>query len=190
MQTFHFVHDYQAPAIDSIFEAYFDPEFALAQDREVDIIERTVLELTDGANELVRVCRVVPKRQLPALFRPLVAGELHYTESLRWFKDQHRMTIEIRPSLLKGRALISVDYQLADQGPVPGANVRTLEAGVTTGNWRLIQRVYRGTVTIEVPLLGGRIEKSIVADMESSLRTTAASTQAWIDHHRRPAATR
>ncbi len=76
MQTFHFVHDYQAPAIATIFESYFDPEFALAQDREVDIIERTVLELTDGASELVRVCRLVPKRQLPALFRPLVAGEL------------------------------------------------------------------------------------------------------------------
>lgn len=177
MQAFHFVHDYQAPTIDTIFESYFDPEFALAQDREVDIVERTVLELTDGASELFRVCRVVPKRQLPALFRPLVAGDLHYIESLRWFKAQHRMTVEIRPSLLKGRALISVDYQLADQGLQHGA-------GPATDNWRLIQRVYRGTVTIEVPLLGSRIEKSIVADMESSLRTTAASTQAWINDHR------
>ena len=177
MQTFHFVHNYQAPAIATIFESYFDPEFALAQDREVDIVERTVLELTDSASELVRVCRVVPKRQLPALFRPLVAGELHYTESLRWFKAQHRMTVEIRPSLLKGRALISVDYQLTDQGPIHGA-------GPATDNWRLIQRLYQGTATIEVPLLGGRIEKSIVADMESSLRITAASTQAWINQHR------
>ena len=171
MQTFHFVHEFQAPAMSTIFDAYFDPAFALVQDQEVEITERKVIEETASATEYYRLCRVVPKRQLPAIFKPLVAGELHYTEALRWFKNDNRMQMEIRPSLLKGRAGFNVDYKLFDDGAAPRG-------------WRRIRRVYEGTVSIDVPLLGGRIEKGVIADLEGSLRTTAQSTQAWIDANR------
>ena len=52
---------------------------------------------------------------------------------------------------------------------------------------RRFARSYAGQVAIEVPLIGGRIEKGIIEDMRQSLATTAKSTQRWLDQHR-PAA--
>jgi hypothetical protein len=168
MQPFHFETTYQAPSMNSIFAAYFDPSNAAAQDRQVDIVKRTVLEEQTSDVEYHRVCRVVPKRQLPALFRPFVSGELHYVEDLRWYKTTHRVKLDIRPSLLKGRAHIQGDYWLVDEGATPSG-------------CRNLRRIYEGTITMDIPLLGGRIERGILSDLETSLLATAASTQAWID---------
>ena len=168
MQTFRHEHVFFAPTLDAIFASYFDPSCSVAQDKEVDIVERTVSEESTANDVYHRVCRVVPKRQLPSFIRPLVSGPLHYTEDLHWYKRENRMTFVIRPSLMSGRAQINADYRLFDAGDAPGG-------------WRTIRRVYEGNLTIDVPLVGGRIEKGIVADMETSLKITAASTQAWIN---------
>jgi uncharacterized protein DUF2505 len=163
MTPFCFEHEFRAPSIAAVFAAYWNPDHTREQDRRVDILERTVLELEDTPVELRRVCRVVPRRQLPVFVRPLVAGPLHYLETLHWHKLDDTIDFAIRPSILKGRALISARYQLTTRAP------------------GLIHRRYEGTVSVDVALLGSRIERGIVAEFERSMPVAADVTQEWLD---------
>jgi hypothetical protein len=163
MKSFCFEHVFRAPSVGAVFAAYFDPRHAADQDRELDIIERVVLERDETPEQLRRVCRVVPRRQLPVLVRPLVSGQLHYIETAIWQKRADEIEVEIRPSILSGRATISATYRLSP---------------VSSG---LIRRRYEGCVSVDVALISSRIERGIVAEFERSMPLAAACTQAFLD---------
>jgi hypothetical protein len=163
MRSFSFEHVFRAPSVDVVFSTYFDPRHTVAQDRELDITEREILERTETSDQLRRVCRVVPKRQLPALVRPLIKGQLHYLETAVWKKEHDRIEIEIRPSILSGRATISATYRLSP---------------VSAG---LIRRLYEGTVSVDVALISSRIECGIIKEFERSMPLAAACTQGFLD---------
>jgi hypothetical protein len=160
---FSFEHVYRAGSVAEVFEAYWDPTQQIEQDRRLAIVERTVLEHAESETELRRVSRIVPRRQLPALVRPLVSGPLHYIETLRWRRADDEIEIENRPSFLRGRARITALYRLS-------------RAGIG-----LIRRSYSGAVAVDVPLISSRIERGIVAEYERSLPLAAACTQDWLD---------
>ena len=88
MTEFCFEHVFTAPSTAAVFTAYFDPTHQVVQDGELEIAERTVLEVTDDGETLRRVCRVVPKRQLPVLVRPFIASPLHYLETVTWRRSR------------------------------------------------------------------------------------------------------
>ncbi|MCW5806658.1 MAG: DUF2505 family protein [Deltaproteobacteria bacterium] len=146
-----------------VFAAYFDPAHQAVQDARLDIIERTVQSLDDHNGELVRVCRVVPKRQLPLFLRPFVPGQLHYRETVRWRRADDEIDIAILPSILKGRAEITAVYRLSQVSPGE------------------ILRRYAGSVSVDVALFSTRIERGIVSEFERSMPVAAACTQAWLD---------
>jgi hypothetical protein len=164
MKSFSHEHVFRAPSVDAVFHAYFDPRHAMEQDRELEIVERVILEREETPEQLRRVCRVVPKRQLPALVRPLLdSGPLHYVETAIWKKHEDVISVEIRPSFLSGRATISATYRLS---PISGG---------------LIRRVFEGQVSANVAVLSSRIERHIAAEFERSMPITAACTQAFLD---------
>ena len=163
MKSFSHEHVFRAPSTAAVFAAYFDPRHAMEQDRELDIVERVVLEREETHEMLRRVCRVVPRRQLPALVRPLCNGQLHYIETAIWRKREDTIAVEIRPSILSGRAAISATYRLSP-----------ISAG-------LIRRLYEGCVSVDVALIASRIERGIVAEFERSMPLAAACTQAFLD---------
>ena len=163
MKSFSHEHVFRAPSTSAVFSAYFDPRHALEQDRELDIVERVVLEFEETPEQLRRVCRVVPRRQLPALVRPLISGQLHYIETAIWRKREETIEVCIRPSILSGRATISATYRLSP-----------ISAG-------LIRRQYEGSVSVDVALIASRIERGIVAEFERSMPLAAACTQAFLD---------
>ena len=109
------------------------------------------------------MCRVVPKRQLPAIVRPLVTGQLHYLETAIWRKREDVIEVEVRPSFLSGRAIITATYRLS---PISGG---------------LIRRVFKGSVSANVAVISSRIERHIAAEFERSMPITAACTQAFLD---------
>ena len=160
---FCFEHVFRAPSVDVVFAAYFDAEQQLEQDRAIAIAERDVIELADRGDELRRVCRVVPHRQLPALVRPLVPGQLHYIEHVTWKRAAGVMEMDIRPSLLRGRVQILGTYRLDRVGATE------------------VQRTYEGHVSVDIAWLASRIERGIVAELEKTMPIAAASTQAWLD---------
>lgn len=163
MKSFSHEHVFRAESSAAVFAAYFDPRHAMEQDRELEIVERAILEREETPQQLRRVCRVVPKRQLPALVRPLIRGQLHYLETAVWKKREDVIDVEIRPSILSGRALISATYRLSP-----------ISAG-------LIRRLYQGSVSVDVALIASRIECGIVAEFERSMPVAAACTQAFLD---------
>lgn len=163
MTEFCFEHVFTAPSTNAVFAAYFDPTHQHVQDGELAIAERTVLEFTDDGETLRRVCRVVPKRQLPALVRPFVTGQLHYIETVTWHRASDEITIDIRPSMLKGRVQILGTYKLDRIGP------------------QQIRRRYAGEVSVDIALIASRIERGIVQELMKSMPVAANCTQSWLD---------
>lgn len=161
MKSFAHEHVFRASSTAAVLAAYFDPRHLIEQDRELDIADRVVLELADTPAALRRVCRVVPRRQLPALVRPLVGGPLHYVETASWRKCDDEIDVEIH--LLGGRATVTATYRLSP-----------ISAG-------LIRRHYAGSVTVDIALVSSRIEAGIVAEFERSIPRAAACTQAFLD---------
>jgi hypothetical protein len=161
--SFCFEHVFENgdPAI--LFELYFDPEHVAKQDAAVEIAEREIVEVTDDPDRRRRVSKVTPRRQLPALIRPFVPGRLHYIEEVVWHKQENRIAVEIRPSLLGGRSQISSTYSLESVGV------------------GLVHRTYRGTVSVPISLVGGRIERGIVDDIGRSAARCAACMQQYLD---------
>lgn len=160
---FHFEHRFRAAAPAAVLAAYFDDAHRDEQDRATDIARRDVREDVDGPDVRRRVSRVFPRRQLPAVVRAVVRGDLSFDETIVWVKAADRIDFDIRPLLLDGRARIAACYQLSVVGP--GQVLRT----------------YAGTVDVDVKLIGGRIERVIVDDLQRSLATAAALTQAYLD---------
>lgn len=162
---FAFEHTFSATSADAVLAAYFDPEHQALQDHAIEIIEREVIELGDTPDELRRVCRVVPRRQLPALLKPFSSGPLHYLETVTWRRHTHELAIVIQPSLMKGRARIEATYRLEPMAP---------------GS---VRRRYSGQVSVDVALLANRVEAGIVAEFSRSVPIAAACTQAWLDRY-------
>ena len=82
-----------------------------------------------------------------------------------WTRADDAIDIKIAPSLLGGRIDIASTYRVEQAGP-----------------GRVI-RVYEGHVSVELRLLGRRVERTIVDDIGRSLPIAAACTQEWLDLH-------
>jgi hypothetical protein len=163
MTPFRFDHAFRAPSVARVFEAYFDPDLTIEQDRRAEVATRETLELADAPGELRRVCKVAPRRRLPAIVRPFVRGDLSYVERLVWRKADDRMDLVIEPAILGGRVEITSIYRLIAAG-----------AGV-------VQRTYEGEVSVELRLVGARVERAIIEDLGRTLVLAAACTQEWLD---------
>ena len=155
MTPFSFEHVFRAASVDDLLDAYFDDGHQAEQDRVLAVTSRELLERTPVS----RVCRVTPHRQLPALVRPFVTGPLQYVETVARVADG--LTIDIRPTV--GRTQISATYRLDTVGP------------------GRVARRYAGSVSVDIALVGARIERGIVLDLGRSLELAAACTQKFLD---------
>jgi hypothetical protein len=166
-RQFTFEHVFRAPSLAAVFAAYFDPMQLTLQDKQLDIIERTIEEFVDDGETVRRTCKVVPRRQLPAIVRPFVQGPLHYLETATWRRRDDEIDIAIWPSLLRrssqGKPTITALYRLSQ-----------LPDGT-------IHRRYSGSVSVDLALVSSRIERGIVAEFERSMPVAAACTQAYLD---------
>jgi hypothetical protein len=172
MTPFCFDHVFRAASPGAVLDAYFDSAHQVEQDRRIDIVERTLVELVEDADVLRRTCRVVPRRQIPLFLRPFLPGRLHYVEMVRWRRRDDEIDIDIRPSILRGRASVQAVYRVVRVAP--GA----------------IRRRYEGTVSVDVALVSARIERGIVAEFERSMPIAASCTQDWLDRCDRSVAAR
>jgi len=160
---FRFEHTFRASSPAAIFAVYFDDAHRDEQDRRVDVARREILEDVDGPRERRRTSRVFPRRQLPAIVRAIVKGDLSFDETIVWTKADDTIDFDIQPRLLDGRAHIVGCYTLRSTGL--GA----------------VHRLYEGSVTVGTRLIGGRIEKAIVDDLTRSIAISVTCTQEFID---------
>jgi hypothetical protein len=163
MTPFELTFDFHHATIADVLEAYFDDALSAEQDRRAQVTSRKILEDENTPTKIRRVCRVVPKRQLPAVLRPFVDGELSYREELTWEKGAPTIEMRIYPSALAGKSEIVASYSLAQISE------------------QVVRRTYHGHVSVTVALVGKRIERGVVEDLEKGLVIAATCTQEWLD---------
>lgn len=161
---FSFDHLFRADAPATILAAYFNPDHLAAQDVVAELENRTVTETRDDGKSLHTTWRVTSKRPLPALVRPFVGngGKLAYFEAMTWRRADDAVDLTVTPDILGGRVQIKATYQL-----------KKVPEGVT--------RRYAGTVTANIMMLSGKIERGIVEAFDDSMAKMAAVTQTWLD---------
>src|SRR4051812_21551626 len=106
---FSFEHVFRAPSPAVLFAAYFDPKHQVEQDSVLDIAQRELVELVDDGRDLRRICRVIPRRQLPSIARAVVGGPLQYLDTAVWHRDRDQIEVDVRVGT---RVQISAIYKL------------------------------------------------------------------------------
>jgi hypothetical protein len=142
---------------------YFDPAHVAEQDRRNHILRRQLVDEHEHDGVLTRTCRVVPGRQLPGWARAALGGELSFDETLSWVRGSRQLRLTVVPSVLSRRIHIDGSYELTPRDP------------------DRIDRSFAGTVRADLALVGGRVEREIVRDLERSLAEAGRCTQAWLD---------
>ncbi len=163
MTPFAFRSRYRAPSPAVVLEAFVDRDHMAAQDRAHGVAAREVLTWRDAGGVFACTSHVIPRRDLPSFVRPVVGGGLSYVEHLRWDHDTDTLEIEMHPDVLGGRAEIVARCQV-----VRGAPGEAWES-------------YIGTASVELAIVGRRIERAIVAELERSLGVARETTQHWLD---------
>jgi hypothetical protein len=164
MTEFSFEHVFRAPAAAAVLAAYFDPDHLAAQDEVAGLIDRAVVESEDDGARLRTSWRVAAKEQLPLFARPFVAGgRLRYLETMTWRRADDAIDLLVQPEVLGGRVQIAAEYRLS-----------------RVGEGQVLRR-YRGTISVAVKLVAGKIERAVAEKMAQSMPQMAACTQAWLD---------
>jgi len=167
MTEFRFEHVFRAPSVATVLAAYFDPDHLATQDELAELADRTVVETEDDGARLRTSWRVASKHALPLYARPFVAGgRLRYVETMTWRRADDAIDLIVQPEVLGGRVQIAAEYRLTQ-----------------AGEGQVLRR-YAGTITVNIRLLSGKIERAIAEKMEQGMPTMAACTQGWLDRTR------
>jgi hypothetical protein len=161
--SFETVFEVAGLSAKTIGAAYFDPDHLAAQDVVGHLSERTVLESRE--DDATRFCSwsVRSLRPLPALVKPFVeGGRLKYVETMTWRKVADEIDMTIVPQIGGGRVQIAAVYSFAQVGEGK------------------VRRRYKGTISVNVALLSGRIERAILSEMEKGMAGMSECTQKWL----------
>jgi len=114
--------------------------------------------------------------RLPAAARGRLTAEMMvWVEESRFFRREHRLEYRVEPNLPeKWRAKFASEgeFRFAE---IAGGGVR---------------RTIVGDVTVRMPLVGGMIERRLVAELRASFRAEAAVLARWLEERRGPSAAR
>lgn len=143
------------------WELYWDQGFDEALQRE-SAVTREVLEEKMEGDVLVRRVRFTPDRELPGPVASLIgAKRLVYESENRWDKSTSTLHWRILPTILPGK----IDAK------------GTFKVNPTA---RGCEQVVDGNISVNVMLVGGQIEKAVVAEVEKSYDKTAAICREWL----------
>lgn len=164
MTEFCFEHVFRAPSVAAVLAAYFDPDHLATQDAVAELVDRTVVETEDDGARLRTSWRVAAKQALPLFMRPFATGgRLRYLETMTWRRADDAIDLIVRPEVLGGRVQIAAEYKLTQAGEGQ------------------VHRRYAGTISVDIRLVSGKIERAIAEKMEQSMPAMAACTQGWLD---------
>jgi uncharacterized protein DUF2505 len=152
----------------SYWETFFSEEFNRAMWPALDITwEPISLERKrEGESlEIVRVQKLTPKRELPALVQKFVKGALSYTERNEFKARENSMRTKTTPSFMADKIDTYGVYRLEELGP------------------NRVKRIWDGTFDCSIPLIGGKIEKMLVEEVRESYRRSTEFTRQWHASH-------
>jgi hypothetical protein len=162
--TFEFENVFRAPSVAAMIGAYFDEDHLVTQDALAELCDRVVTANAEDDTRLHREWRVSAVKPLPLFVRPFVkGGRLAFLEAYTWRKTDNEIDVAITPDILGGRVQIAAKYQLRDLGDGK------------------VHRRYTGTITVNVRLVSGKVERAILAEFEKSMPMMTKCTQDWLD---------
>lgn len=164
--SFRFEHTFRAASAETVLRAYFDPDHLAAQDKVGELTGREVLE--EREDETVKACtwKVSSQKPLPLFARPFVdGGRLTYKEAMTWRKRDGEIDLVITPQIMNGRVQLTALYKLAQAGE------------------HQVRRTYSGSVSVDIRLVGGKIERSVVQQIEEGIPLMFQCTQDWLAKH-------
>ena len=161
---FSYEHVFRAPSVETIIDAYFDADHLAYQDKLAGLGDRVVTESHDDGTTRKATWRVTSLKQLPLFVRPFVkGGRLAFLETMSWKRGGGLVEASVTPDILNGRVHIVSRYELSKLGD------------------NQIKRRYSGTVTANITLLSGKIERGIAAEFDKSMALMTKCTQDWLD---------
>lgn len=161
---FSFEYVFRAPSVTDLASAYFDPDHLATQDKLAELCDRAIVENheTDAARKTT--WRVTSTRSLPAIARPFVSGgRLKFLETMSWNRANNAIEMSVVPEILSGRVKIEGSYDLTQ---------------IAEGQ---IRRLYKGSITAAITLVGGKIERGILETFTQNMPAMAGCTQGWLD---------
>lgn len=161
---FSFDNVFRAPTVPDVLAAYFDPDHLATQDKVAELVDRVVVEDLQSETTRKTTWRVGSLRDLPFFVRPFVqGGRLSYLETMTWRKADDAIDLIVVPQILNGRVKIEAEYKLTKAGEGQ------------------VHRRYAGSVSVDIRLLSGKIEKGIMSAFEAGMPAMTKCTQDWLD---------
>ncbi len=160
MQPFCIVHEYQGTPGD-FWALVLDDDHNRAFFAAVGLDYAVESETVEGAR-LLRTVAYRSRTPVSALMRPFFPDGFGYREHSVFDLEGRRCEFRIEPGPFAKRATIHATLSLEALG-----SDRT-------------RRTYAGTVAIDVPLLGRRLETETIRAMHKSHATAAHVTRAWL----------
>lgn len=161
MTDFSIVHDFATDA-QTFWRIFFDDAYNDEFYGSVGLARR-VVDRSENDESLVVVAEFSSERQLPSFVQKLLGGRnLGYVETLTFRKGEQVAEQVVQPSVLSERVDFRGQISVDSVGP------------------NLVRRTYRGTMQVSAPLIGGRIERATLGDMQRTHEQAAQVTRAWL----------
>lgn len=155
-------HELPAP-IDVAWRELHSEAYIAAQRETTGTSGEVISEEPAGGGKVLRKTRVRLGRELPSVAANLL-GSKHLTYTLEETVDEANHHVEWK---------VIVDKV---SNKVKAEGVYKLVAGSAT----TCQRIVTGNIKVSVPLVGGRIEKGIAAELTKSYEATAEFAREWL----------
>lgn len=169
--TIEHVFDASAERVWDLF--FFDEDYGRALQERLRL-RLSGLELQhEGAGPTLivrRRVRLTPQRELPPALRRLLGDRVTLQESGDFNAERRRYSVKIELSALAGLIDCGGEYTW---DTLPGGALR---------------RVWDGHCDAKIPLVGARLERHVLGEIEASLAELYALTCRWLREH--PAASR
>ncbi len=162
---FHLEHTFKNVDLAAYEAIYLDETFNRALMPIAELKSREELERREEGRRLFRKVKVVPQRNLPAVVKKLVNGDIVSVEESWFDRDKHRIEWQQHLSILPGKLRVAGSVEFV---PVSGG----------------VRRVLTGDVDVDVFGIGKIIEKTVVDNLKETYDKIALFTQKWIDEGR------
>ncbi len=161
----HFViaHDFDADP-ERFWRLFFDEPYNAALYERLKMKERTVLVKTEDDATIHFEQKILPRRDLPAVIKKLVRGDLGYVETTTYHKGKNYMDVKIEPTLFKDRTDVRARYTITPLAPGK------------------VRRTFEGDIHVDIPFLGRRVEAAVLDDVQRSYDVAAQVTREWLAH--------
>lgn len=142
---FHIEHELPASA-ERVWALVVSDDFNSELYARVNVDRELVSEREEGG-VVHRVVRSTSRRQMPGFVRRLLGGDLGFVERIEWRRGETRLALAVEPSIMAKRTHFASTLEVEALGAERS------------------RRVFAGSIAVDVPLVGRRIEQGAVRDM-------------------------